>query len=125
MVRQNYSSEDAYSMLIEIQNRIYGQYPGIIEKSSSESLAGAKMYISEIIQKYNNRISHDLENTNPNDIIVSVDDGKGGKNADQLAVKIKQEFRQSNTPLEEDVLYKYCRKRIINNQQIMILNMTK
>jgi len=108
LVRHEYSEENAYEMLEEVREKIYSQYPKIT--TEDEVLTGARMYVSEIARKYNNRDSKSFDTINQNDVIVKVGERPSmpeeiknpSKNKlDNIVTKIKGDF---NIPQEEVVI---------------------
>jgi len=108
LVRHEYSEENAYEMLEEVKGKIYSQYPKV--KTEDEVLTGARMYVSEIARKYNNRDSKSFDIINQNDVIVKVEERSSMSEErkdpsqdklDNIVTKIKGDF---NIPQEEAVI---------------------
>lgn len=109
LVKQGYSSEDAYEMLEEVKEKIYFQYPKAA--GEGEALTGAKMYVSEIVQKFNGRSSKIFDTVNQNDIVVNVNENPSGARemgsagrTDAAASKLGNNFNNAGMGQEETVV---------------------
>eukprot|EP00826_Nyctotherus_ovalis_P021949 TRINITY_DN17176_c0_g1_i7.p2 TRINITY_DN17176_c0_g1~~TRINITY_DN17176_c0_g1_i7.p2 ORF type:complete len:164 (-),score=21.18 TRINITY_DN17176_c0_g1_i7:122-613(-) len=53
LAQESYPEELAYRMIGELQQKIYSTYPKVREEESTERLAGARIVMSDICQRYN------------------------------------------------------------------------
>ncbi len=105
LTQATFPAESALQLIAELQDNIYSHYPKIKDPAEDESLTGAKMYISEISQKYNSLNSQERDHVDHREVepeIVVSPNGAGSperadevadmrQRADDLATKVKHD----------------------------------
>ena len=102
LTKHKYSSKQANTLLTEVKNRMQTQYPQLVNINDNEPLAGAKMYLSEILRKYNTN----YESINPSEILLNVKEVSSKRNVDTLAVRIKESLNNIDFTEQRVIIYR-------------------
>lgn len=84
----------AYKMLEELQQKIYSVYPNV-KTSPDEQLRGARVFASEICQRYNSMMP-----TGPSQADKEAE-ALAEKRAEEFAAKLKSNMQRMMVPIEE------------------------
>ena len=94
LTQSNYPVNLAYEMLDELQQKIYSVYPKV-RISEDEQIAGARIFVSDICQRYNSKVSSAQDQKEHEAEAIAE------KRAEEFAAKLKSNMNRMMGPVEE------------------------
>ena len=98
LAQPTYPADLAYKMLEEVQQKIYSVYPKVKE-SEEESIAGARIFVSDICQRYNSLITREQSKEDKEAEEIAE------RRAEEFANKLKSNMERMILPVEESKVH--------------------